>query len=272
MNSKLILKEFIDSNVLFKLIYKTNVMNNQLLVKNILILDSSFNPPHKAHLSLINNSINYYNTKIHKEKIENEVLLLFSTNNADKKFDNTIEDFSNRLNMVKLFADYINVYSGNNVRIGLTKNAKFINKYNSIKEEFSSLKTDINKFIFLMGFDTLIRVFDSKYYKPLTVEESLDEFIRNSRLFVLTRKMNENDRDSYGLQTGYLDRISRTEKIIPIDWLSHIDLIENSEKEMTSVSSSDIRKRIGLNEDDWQFHVVDSIRDYIIERGLYRGR
>jgi nicotinic acid mononucleotide adenylyltransferase len=132
----------------------------------LLILDSSFNPPTKAHANLMAKALSskpphYFDAS----------LLLFSTVNADKKL--TGASVLQRAQMMELMA---NQFQHSNIAVGFTPHAKFINKAKAIQAWFKNNPIEL---YFILGYDTIIRLFDPKYYAPVSVKEALAPFFDN---------------------------------------------------------------------------------------------
>lgn len=130
----------------------------------LLILDSSFNPPTKAHANLLTKAFtskppHYFDAS----------LLLFSTTNADKQLVGA--SVLQRAQMMELMAkQFTEEY---NIAVGFTFHAKFIDKAKAIQTWFKSAPIEL---YFILGYDTMIRLFDPKYYAPLSVKEALAPF------------------------------------------------------------------------------------------------
>lgn len=189
----------------------------------ILVLDASFNPPHRAHYELIKLAAfqYYYNNNKNKNNSNNtclnlNLLLSYSPKNADKGLAN-LKDQKFRNQMIRLFADYYfptistikssstssSFWNSLNINwaiaIAISPSPKFVDKSKDIISWLSLKNLSINEhhtqsssssltsssssnninllslnnfhnpgnheIIFLMGFDTLSRLLDSKYYK-----------------------------------------------------------------------------------------------------------
>ncbi|KAK9719418.1 hypothetical protein K7432_004821 [Basidiobolus ranarum] len=151
-----------ESSSCLKLTYKTS--ENWLPARNarIVVLDSSFNPPTRAHLQLI-----YESLKL-KPSFD-ACLLLIATNNADKTLSGA--SLEQRLEMMQILATHLQEHSSNpgasNVAVGVVNKGIFSEKVAALKATFAS---NDSRFYFVTGFDTVIRIFDSKYYKTPVVE------------------------------------------------------------------------------------------------------
>lgn len=142
----------------------------------ILVLDSSFNPPTKAHAKLLQTSL-----KTYPPNFFDGSLLLFSTNNVDKSL--TGANVLQRAQMMELvsleFAD---------TAVGFTPHGRFMDKAKYIHswftENYSNRQLEL---YFIVGFDTMIRLLDPKYYNGKTVKESLTPFFKSCHLICADR-------------------------------------------------------------------------------------
>ncbi|KAL6929261.1 hypothetical protein ACO0SA_002601 [Hanseniaspora valbyensis] len=218
--------EFVgNKNNEFMIVENPQNQNTQCISKinTLLILDSSFNPPHKGHLQMLLKAIKKYKTK---NKLA--VLLQLSINNVDKGMKPALP--TKRLKMMSLFAKDLHhldndIYS----YISLTKYGKFTDKITPINTFFGKSSFEINQFIFLLGFDTLERLFMPKYYLPNTVEDSLAGFFKTCKIDCLTRGKD------YELQTKW------KADNVPLLFQNKIDIEVNEDLETSNISSSNIR-------------------------------
>ncbi|KAK6091688.1 hypothetical protein MT418_007808 [Batrachochytrium dendrobatidis] len=143
---------------------------------SMLVLDSSFNPPTKAHLNLM---VHTLNTLVGPSVQFDCCLMLLSTVNMDKPFVAPITsqepqsvDLSaatlspstpvlDRLEMMCSLIESIPCIPA--CHVGLTNQASFIDKLAAIQSSWPSITT----VYFIMGCDTLKRFFDTKYYQSL---------------------------------------------------------------------------------------------------------
>lgn len=202
----------------------------------LLVLDSSFNPPHWGHYTLIERAIEFYRGK---QDIKIHLLLLLSIKNADKA-DNPAP-FDKRLDMMSLFSKCLTKdFNDMSATVAVTKFAKFVEKTDAIRKElFPS-----GPIVYLVGFDTITRVLDPKYYLPQTLAESMKDFMKQDEFFCLTRKEDDNGED-LAKQLVYAKDITDGlfESTIPREWGSKITVLLNSNK-YCAISSSAIRKRL----------------------------
>ncbi|KAI9480291.1 MAG: hypothetical protein EXX96DRAFT_537575 [Benjaminiella poitrasii] len=151
----------------------------------LLVLDSSFNPPTHAHANLLKKSLEAYPSQHFDAS-----LLLFSTNNVDKQL--TGASAFQRAQMMELMAVQQNDI---NIAVGFTPHGRFIDKAKYIQEWFKrkySKDYDLNLY-FIIGFDTLVRFMDAKYYQGLTVKEALATFFDTCRLICADRSLSSSD-------------------------------------------------------------------------------
>ncbi|ANB13187.1 Pof1p [Sugiyamaella lignohabitans] len=204
-----VIKEFVSSNSSFKLLDPIPYHGirgsddiapaSKIISKGPLcILDSSFNPPHKAHHIIAESALKFYGSQ------SPSLLLLLATNNADKK-GQSIQQFAHRVKMMQLMAEHMMASNKDSppVYVGLTNEAKFVHKLDAVKDVLqtpsSAQSTSLSSsspaspsspsVVFLVGFDTLVRILDSKYYDPnLPLEESLAPLMTRAAFFCLTRQ------------------------------------------------------------------------------------
>ncbi|KIW91390.1 uncharacterized protein Z519_08286 [Cladophialophora bantiana CBS 173.52] len=217
------LKDFASSSSSFRILHSiprptaTPTPSNPIVTRTLYLLDSSFNPPSKAHTSLVKTALKSRrdSSPVTRDQIP-RVLFLLATVNADKKPKPA--DFEDRLVMMTLAAEDLrsnftsrSALAGSAqsttgdpdipapiIDIGITKEPYFVDKataidscgiyrppgYNPSSASSSPGENgEVVEQIHLTGFDTLLRIFTPKYYPnyhpPLSVLES---FLRNHRL------------------------------------------------------------------------------------------
>lgn len=267
------IEDFLSLNKDFAVVYLSS--RTPLVLREtsrICVLDSSFNPPHLAHYALAREALNYRFDERCLEENQLLLLLLLLVKNADK-VDPEPASFEHRLSMMYLLANYLHENLRVDVSIGITNHAKFVDKsvsiFNYVRDH---LPPDQHvKLTFSVGFDTLIRIFDPKYYLPDKLLDSLNEFMKTTDIFCLTRQDNVN---TYQNQVDYVRRI-RHGKIahIPQAWSDsvHIFSFENQADidALGAVSSSAVRQAV--HEDPNQpLPLIPQIKDYIFENNLYQ--
>lgn len=263
-----LLQDFINSKSVFRVIYSTPSNTFEGRIRRICVLDSSFNPPHLGHYSLVKESLicNYNDSPSHNKM----VLLLLSVNNADKLTPQPAS-FHHRIEMMFKLADHIHESLKIDVKVGLTNHAKFVDKSKAICSYLSNdkqLSISSIRLSFLVGFDTLIRILNPKYYVPNSLASALGGFFETSDLFCLTRS---DDSISLENQFDYLDSIASGDiDGVPKHWSSNIFLSHNESLELSKISSSSIRSNISHNNEEWFNKVTPDIKNYIANEGIYK--
>lgn len=130
------------------------------------IFPASFNPPTMAHLALIREA--------KKASCLDEILVLLDIHAMDKA---PVEaKFEDRLRMVRLVFQ-----KDPKISIGLSNRGLFLEKLEPLRKRYASPV----EFFFIVGFDTILRVMDRKYYK--SHHRALDRLFRESRFLVANR-------------------------------------------------------------------------------------
>lgn len=238
----------------------------------LLVLDSSFNPPHWGHFTLVKKAVEYYSDRLiqdsenkggeneNKTRSQINVLLLLSVRNTDKV--NNPATFDKRCEMISFLKFELEneIKPQINCSIGLTIFGKFIDKNKIIKDKYCPK----GLIVYLVGFDTIVRVFDPKYYLPDPLSLALGEFMSTSEFFCLTRKTacknakngsyhyDEKEKLYFQQQNYSRDIINgKYLPIIPTEWGGKIKVVTNDNK-FSAISSSAIRKKFhNKNVDDY---------------------
>lgn len=212
------------------------------------ILDSSFNPPHFGHLELIKRAA----------VAKGHVVLLLSITNADKA--PMPASFDQRLDMMYEFGQYLVSQMGFQYSIVLSKSPRFIDKSLEINRIYQNGMKH-----YLLGFDTLIRVFDQKYYS-MPIDEALEQFVMSNKFICLTR-----DKDITE-QVKYLKELETGKLGLPTHWSGNIQLIVN-ELDNSVISSSGIRNVFkaeeNLDDSCLDSRTIPNIESYIVDNNLY---
>ena len=134
--------------------------------KELGVFPSSFNPITKGHMAILQRAAEI--------KAFKEILLVLDIHAMDKEiFGATLVD---RLLMVHgLFEDYTHF------SVGVSNRGLFLTKAEVLKVMYPG-ETDIT---FIVGYDTMKRVFDPKYYEDR--EEALDQLFRSCTFMVANR-------------------------------------------------------------------------------------
>ncbi|KAI1325929.1 Nucleotidylyl transferase [Xylariaceae sp. FL0255] len=126
--------------------------------------------------------------------------------------------------------------------------------------------------IYLTGFDTLIRIFDPKYYPDNSMKRSLDPLFAYSRLTVTMRTD-----DSWGdesSQLEYLEGLKEGGKLVEVggrrEWADRIEMVKGREEGEEVVSSTKVRDAVKRKDWDALGRLVSQdIVAWIRERELY---
>ena len=266
------LKDFLASKSDFRIVYSslaTSPLANES-TRRIFVLDSSFNPPHLAHYALAKEALKFKYNNLETPKDELSLLLLLSVKNADKVLE-TPAAYDHRLNMMLLMAQYLEKNLDVHVSIGLTNHAKFVDTsvalINYLKTYFAKEYHSI-KVTFAVGFDTLVRILDPKYYLPDLLLDLLQEFMTTTDLFCLTRSENV---ESYQEQMDYFGQL-RHGKLdnIPKAWADniHVMSVEQDRDGVGLVSSTSVRAAFASGITN-NVPVIPEIKKYIEENKLY---
>lgn len=255
------LRSFTASPSNFRVVRTVNPTSTQ--PKTLYILDSSFNPPSRAHLLLVTSALKLSKTG---EDKPHRFLLLFSTHNADKA--PSPASFVERIALMTIFAEdlsrtlKIDAATGPDVKnisidIGLTKEPYYTDKSTAIAESTPPFYSSNPIHVHLVGYDTLIRFCNPKYYTeynpPLSALKPF--FSASHKLRVTQRPYNPNDVSSkeFGTvedQQRYLQRIKdgqlQDQGFEPA-WRDRIDMVEG-----TGLGISSTRIRKAAKEGEWE--------------------
>lgn len=287
--------------------------------QTLLVLDSSFNPPSRAHLQMAVSAIHDLTRNRGHNLHTVRLLLLLSVNNADKAAKPAA--FDKRLAMMWAFAgdvqrDLVSMAASKDdidgggqtgtaeanavsVDIGLATAPYFHEKSAALVEggfyDGESAGPDRppaeTEQVFLVGYDTLIRIFNPKYYPPppllastggsgLTthrasttpMQDALDPFFSRAKLRITMRTG-----DEWGEveeQNAYLDDLLNEGGLEKaggrMDWGARFEIVEGRKVDGDIVSSTSARS--ASRERDWDkldLMVTPDVRWWIEHEGLY---
>lgn len=221
--------------------------------RTLIILDSSFNPPTLAHLHMATSALRAHRTSSPR------LLLLLSVQNADKPVKPA--GFAQRLAMMHVFAgDVQRKVEGEGVvvDIGLTSKPYFHDKSRVIAE--SRVYDEGLEQVVLVGFDTLVRIFDAKYYGGEEgMRREVGGFLGRARLRVMMRPSGE--WGDVGEQRGWVEGLEER-------WKGRVELVEGEEGGLVSSTLAREAVRVG----DWEAVgglVTEGVREVIRELGVY---
>ncbi len=134
--------------------------------KKLGIFSGSFNPLTLAHTKMVEDTIAKYQL--------DELLLLLAKANVDKPVFGL--PLAARLLTLKKYAE-----NRSRISVGASSHGRYIDKITALKTLFSP-DTEFN---FIVGYDTLVRIFDAKYYTDFHVE--LQALFASARIIVANR-------------------------------------------------------------------------------------
>ncbi|KAF9566432.1 hypothetical protein EC968_003743 [Mortierella alpina] len=235
----------------------------------IAVLDSSFNPPTKAHYHLL---------KAAARVGCDAVLLLLATNNVDK--GQTGASAIERLEMMEAMAmDAIRNEKEEpalrHMAVGLTIHARFMDKAQPILDSYPPNTVQLS---WIMGHDTMTRLFDPKYYKD--VRTDMAPFFEQCDVICSSRP-------GYGTRDEmmqFVEQSGHASKVTLVDILddesdeahqilatslaeTHASPHDIAVKEMSSTVV-----RSAVKDQDWKMVdrcVLPSVRQLIEKNGLY---
>ncbi|KAH6620607.1 hypothetical protein B0J18DRAFT_202206 [Chaetomium sp. MPI-SDFR-AT-0129] len=287
--------------------------------QTLLVLDSSFNPPTRAHLQIAVSAVRDLMQTRRRNLDTVRLLLLLSVNNADKAAKPAA--FEKRLAMMWAFAgdvqrDLLSMGASKDgldegrqtntaeadaisVDIGLATAPYFHEKsaalveggfYNGESAGLDEAPAETEQ-VFLVGYDTLIRILNPKYYTspppltsaggsglptrgaiPTAMQDALDPFFTRAKLRVTMRTG-----DEWGEveeQNAYIHDLLNGEGLGKAggrrDWGARFEIVEGRKVDGDIVSSTYARS--ASRERDWDkldLMVTPDVRWLIEQEGLY---
>ncbi|KAJ4412849.1 hypothetical protein N0V82_008700 [Gnomoniopsis sp. IMI 355080] len=260
----------------------------------LIILDSSFNPPTIAHMAMATSALHNLRTqrdiagrlkggdaaaaKTSKQQSSDDndgvrLLLLLAVNNADKAPKPA--SFEQRLLLMQHFAADIqrawrearaeDAEDELPVDIGLTTHPYFHDKSAAIaaSPEYSFAPSSSEQ-VFLAGYDTLIRIFNPKYYTAAAeapddrttttpMQVALDPFLSRARLRITMRT--DAEWGGRAEQEQFADSLSNGDELERVggrrEWATRVELVEGVEGSDGLVLSS-TETRAAVEKEDWE--------------------
>ena len=247
------LQSFESSSSSFKIVRTIPESAARASVTRLFVLDSSFNPPTRAHLRIVGSAL-----RASHDAAPARVLLLLATQNADKVPKPA--GFEQRLGMMSAFAQDVledvkdlNGHRDSAIDIGVTKMPYFVDKSKAIakvSEYQGSENHQTVSQVHLVGYDTLIRILNPKYYPPDHTLDSLEDLFEEHSLRV-TLRMDE-DFESVDKQRDYVERL-KVEPSFAAGWRTEwgkkveIDESKGGEEAASSTKAREAAER-GQNE------------------------
>ncbi|KAF1960049.1 Nucleotidylyl transferase [Byssothecium circinans] len=279
-------------------------------VKTLFILDSSFNPPSRAHAWLAESALRSFTKKRESGAEERDggctLLLLYATSNADKA--PSPASFVQRIALMTIFAEDLsrilqsrsrtqqqNTEAGGklsqemadvSIDIGLTTEPYYTDKSRAISSAVPPVYAAKPSHVHLVGYDTLIRFCNPKYYSsytpPLSALASF--FDAGHGLRVTARPYDVEDESSrafgtVGEQRAYVEglREGRLEtEGFRREWGRSIELAvdvdEDAEEARKGKGVSSTRVRSAAKRGEWEVVeklCTEGVAVWVRDQGLY---
>ncbi|KAL6411377.1 cytidylyltransferase family protein [Ilyonectria robusta] len=250
-------------------------------VDRLVVLDSSFNPPTRAHASMARAALEGGGGE------GGRLVLLLSVNNADKAPKPA--SFPVRLGMMDAMGrellEEMRARSGSEgheleIDVAVTTMPFFHDKAQTITQSgfyTNPPATPPPTQTFLAGFDTLVRIFNPKYYGPSPpgattspMQRALGPFFAGARLRVTTRP--DEQWGGADAQRAYVERLAQGGlEDVGGDgaWAARVDVVEGGAAE-EDVSSSRVREVV-QGGGDVDGLVGGEVKAWIEGEKLYRG-
>lgn len=258
--------------------------------QTLYVLDSSFNPPTLAHLRIATSALAQDRGAPPKR-----LLLLLATQNADKPAKPA--SFEQRLAMMTIFAEDLRKAcwpsrsasvgredgvegrengegdttdeDGATIDIAVTKHPYFIDKASAIISS-GAYPPQVTQ-VHLVGYDTLIRLLDPKYYPPTHTLAPLEPFLGKHRLRVTYRTDADwGDREK---QEEYLRRLAagdREREGGRREWAGRIEFVEGRREGEEVVSSTKVREAAKKGDKEMLGKLVtQGVAEWVLQERLY---
>ena len=138
------------------------------------VLDSSFNPPTRAHLHMLDAATKTFGM--------GRSLLLLAKQNADKPVVGA--SLVQRLEMMEAIA--ATAEPPGSMLCGVTAHPLFVDKATALQQLFGDREGGV-RIVVLVGFDTWVRIVDPKYYAPGGLDAALRDIFRAVEVLVASR-------------------------------------------------------------------------------------
>lgn len=224
----------------------------------ISVLDSSFNPPTIAHLALARHGS--YDAR----------LLLLSVRNVDKQLKSGDASHEQRVELMKELAKDVD-----NTAIAVIDEPTFVGKSSLLHGFFKSSGAS-HQFTFLLGLDTLERLFSPRYYvktdsiDPVTqMQDALHSFFvdEGSRIVCARRAPSSYPAGSIS-ESELVKQIHEFMASKSLESDKYVTLLDIGD-DVAAISSSAVRANIAQSNDDWKTKVTPNVALYITKNGLY---
>ena len=175
--------------------YNDDLKNENYNLNNSLILSGSFNPLHEGHIELL---------KASSKEFKKNPLFEISIKNVDKSEIN-FNDLTDRINQFRSLGKLV-----------VTNSAKFEEKSKIFKES-----------IFVIGYDTALRLVDNKYYN--------DDFRKSLKII-------EKNNCSFLVSGRFINKKYKKPNNINFEGYDYLFNILSEEKFRIDISSTELRR------------------------------
>ncbi|KAJ8653627.1 hypothetical protein O0I10_010664 [Lichtheimia ornata] len=208
--------------------------------QRMLVLDSSFNPPTRAHQALVHTTVSHFGPGYF-----DSCLLLYTTRNVDK-LNATGASTEERLAMMTMIARKLVDSEHLATAVAVTPHGKFVDKATTLAHQWPDCTP-----YFVLGYDTVIRFLDAKYYLPTPLNDALAPFFKHAQL-VCADRPGYGDIESFWQSCVYKNKMTR---------------VVLSDPAIAQLSSTLARQQAHSNDLDT---IVDpDVANYIREKQLY---
>lgn len=219
---------------------------------SLAVLDSSFNPPTRSHLHLLDKAAEQLG-------LERKLLLLAKVN-ADKALQGAT--LPQRLQMMQLLAQ---ADAEGRTCCGLTAHPLFVDKAAALR----GLCGGAARVVLLVGFDTWVRITDPKYYGEGQLPQVLARIFEATEVAVASR-----DPASASATADNPLTIEEQEAAVtslPEELARGRLHFLRSDEALAGLSSSAVRRALGAEDTDTAHSIVpECLHAYIEENQLYR--
>ncbi|KAL0636670.1 hypothetical protein Q9L58_004278 [Maublancomyces gigas] len=154
---------------------------------------------------------------------------------------------------------------GSVVDIAITKHARFLDKSGELAQHYPGVQEQV----YLTGYDTLVRILDTKYYPVAYTLEPLQAFFESNRIWCMFRTGDEwGGREA---QRAYLEAIKRGDREVEgckKEWGERIEFMDNDLGE--PVSSTLVREAAKRQDGEVLGGLLtEKVKNWVLERKLY---
>lgn len=227
--------------------------SSQQQLSSVAVLDSSFNPPTRAHLQMLSATASKLGCS--------RSLLLLAKNNADKPVVGA--SLVQRLEMMQLIAEAAEPP----MLCGVTAHPLFVDKAAALQALCGRGAGDA-RIVVLVGFDTWVRIVDPKYYPGEDgLEAALRTVFRDVEVVVASRDpKSASNLATDGAPLSAAEQEAAVRALPEQLTLGRLHFL-HTEPEVAAVSSSEVRRATARGE--LSASLPESVAAYVAETRLY---